>query len=589
MRGLLQALGAIWRLAYPYFVTRDMTEVHLWPFGRFRVQERWVALVMAAVVIGIEFGQVAINVRLSYFSRDWFNAIQNKDAASFWTLLLTVFCFWAAVYIASGVYQYAIQSYLSIRWRRWMTQRYISRWLDGNVHYLMQLLGPATDNPDQRIAEDIDAFITRTQTLTLGLISAVSTLASFSVVLWQLSADFTVPGTDLIIPGFLLWGALIYTAIATWLTHLIGRPLIGLNFAQQRYEADFRFSLARLREYGEQVALLEGDRAEKEQLGTRFGSVIGNFLQIVSRRKKLLVFTVGYSQVNVVVPYVLVAPYYFVGKITLGGMQQTAGAFARVEGTMSFFISQYASIAEYKAVVDRLTTFEASARRADDLKSGRRLSISREARPNIAFENLTLSLPDGRQLADIDGVSLKAGESTLIVGPSGSGKSTLFRTIAGIWPFGSGTVIEPKDTRLMLLPQRPYIPVGTLRGAVTYPALASSYDDAAISDALAKAHLPQFSGRLDEEALWGQTLSLGEQQRLAIARAILAKPDWLFLDEATAALDEPTEAAVYAALATALPNTTVVSIGHRSTLAAFHKRRIEMQHADEAPTPLAAE
>jgi putative ATP-binding cassette transporter len=577
MHGLKQALLQIWRLAYPYFVTRDVTEVRIWPFGAFRLQERFVAIGLAVVVVAIEFAQVAINVRLSYFNRDWFNSIQAKDEGTFWRLLFTVFCFWAAVFVTSAIYQYALQSYLRIRWRRWMTQRYIGEWLSGNNHYRMQLASSGTDNPDQRIQEDIDQFIYRTQTLTLNIIAAVSTLASFSVILWQNSADFTVPGTSLRIPGFLVWGALIYSALFTWLTHLIGKPLVNLNFNQQRYEADFRFSLARLREYGEQVALLAGEAAEQERLRARFGNVIGNFLAIVSRMKKLTAFTAAYQQVNAVIPYVLVAPYYFAGAIPLGVMTQTAGAFARVESTMSFFITFYTTLADYRAIINRLTSFDAALDTARTMGRARQLVVEPGRTPELVVDDLSLGLPDGRRIVETRGLAFRPGESTLLTGPSGSGKSTLFRAISGIWPFGEGRILTPAGASMMLLPQRPYIPMGTLRAAVAYPGLEGAYADAAISEALRAAMLPQLADRLDDERFWAQELSLGEQQRLALARALLAKPDWLLLDEATAALDEPTEEAVYRMLRERLPHTTVVSIGHRSTLNAFHQRRVDMR------------
>jgi vitamin B12/bleomycin/antimicrobial peptide transport system ATP-binding/permease protein len=577
MSGLKQALLQIWRLAYPYFTTRDETDIRIGPFGPFRMQERWVALSLAIVVVAIEFGQVAINVRLSYFNRDWFNAIQEKDAAAFWTLLLTVFCFWAAIFVASAIYQYAMQSYLRIRWRRWMTRRYIGRWLDENTHYRMQLVGGMTDNPDQRIQEDIDQFIYRTQALTLNIIAAVSTLGSFSVILWQNSADFTIPGTALKIPGFLVWGALIYSAVFTWLTHLIGKPLVDLNFNQQRYEADFRFSLARLREYGEQIALLEGERAEQDRLNYRFGNLMGNFLAIVSRTKKLTAFTTGYQQVNVVIPYVMVAPYYFAGAIPLGVMTQTAGAFARVEATMSFFITFYTTLADYKAIVNRLTSFDGAIRNAQALQERRRLTVQPGEGREVVIDDLSLALPDGRRIVESHDLVLRPQQSVLFTGPSGSGKSTLFRAISGIWPFGEGRILTPGGASMLLLPQRPYIPIGTLKGAVGYPAVEGAYDDKAIADALRAAMLPHLLERLDEEAFWAQTLSFGEQQRVAIARALLAKPDWLFLDEATAALDEDTEEAIYRMLPERLPETTIVSIGHRSTLRAFHDRRIDMR------------
>ncbi|WP_018261924.1 ABC transporter ATP-binding protein/permease [Methylobacterium sp. WSM2598] len=576
MHGLKQGLLQIWRLAYPYFVTREETQIRIWPFGTFRVQERWVAVTMAALVIGIEFAQVAINVRLSYFNRDWFNAIQNKDAVAFWALLFSVFCFWAAIYVASAIIQYVIQSFLRIRWRAWMTRHYVDRWLGHNVHYRMGFAGARADNPDQRIADDIDQFTQTTQTITISFLSAVSNLVSFSVILWTISAAFKVPGTEWHVPGFLVWGALIYSGLVTWLTHRIGRPLIALNFEQQRREADFRFSLARLREYGEQVALLSGGPAERASLRDRFGALIANFYAIVDRRKKLSAFTVSYQQVNVVIPYILVAPYYFTGQIPLGMMTQTAGAFARVENTMSFFITFYVTLADYKAQVDRLTSFDAAMDRALALQAESRLAVAPGAGDALEVRGLSLGLPDGRRIASVPDLALRAGETVLLTGPSGSGKSTLFRALAGIWPFGEGTVRTPAGASLMLLPQRPYLPMGTLRQATTYPDATERHGDAAIRAALEAARLPHLVARLDEEAPWAQTLSLGEQQRLAIARALLARPDWLFLDEATAALDEPTEAALYRMLRQELPGTTLVSIGHRSTLEAFHQRRLAM-------------
>jgi putative ATP-binding cassette transporter len=459
-----------------------------------------------------------------------------------------------------------------------MTSRYVGAWLGDNTHYAMQLGSAGTDNPDQRIQEDIDQFIARTQTLTLGIISAASNLVSFSIILWTLSRDFTIPGTTIAVPGFLVWGALLYAVVGTTVTHWIGKPLVRLNFEQQRYEADFRFSLARLREYGEQIALLAGEAAERDRLGQRFGKVIGNFLAIVSRTKRLTAFTATYFQINAVVPYVLIAPYYFAGKIPLGGMTQTAGAFARVENTMSFFINAYSTLADYKAVVDRLTSFDGAIAKAHETQKARALHVAEGLSADLVAESLSLALPDGRRIVETPGFTLRAGEATLFTGPSGSGKSTLFRAISGIWPFGEGRIATPRASS-MLLPQRPYIPIGTLRGAVSYPAVEGAYDDATISEALRAAMLPDLADKLDEERFWAQALSLGEQQRVAIARALLAKPAWLFLDEATAALDEPTEEAVYHMLRERLPGTTVVSIGHRSTLKAFHDRRIEMRPA----------
>ena len=580
MRALLNSLRDIWRLTIPYYTTRDVGEARIWPF-RYRAQERWIALALLICVVGIELGQVALNVRLSYFSRDWFNAIQDKNATAFWNQLLLVFCPLAAIYVVSGVIQLVMRSYLIIRWRRWMTEKMIGNWLDGSAHYRMQLTGSSSDNPDQRIADDLNLFTTNIFAIGLGLLSKATSLVSFAVILWTLSSGFAVPGTDLVVPGFLFWIALLYAILVTWLTHLIGRPLISLYFQQQRYEADFRFSLARLREYGEQVALLGGESTEHMSLSRRFRALIGNFLNIVDCRKKVVAFTLGYAQANVVVPYILLAPYYFIGKVTLGSMMQTVGAFSNVQDSLSFFIDSYATIAEFKSIVDRLTSFVRSTDRARALASAKpHIEVGRGSSQDVGLRGLEIALPKGAgTVVRIEDATLKSGESVLVNGPSGAGKSTLFRAVSGIWPFGEGEISLPEGAKVMLLPQRPYVPIGTLRAALTYPSPPDAYADSAVRAVLEAVHLGPFADRLDEEGYWGQTMSLGEQQRLALGRALLAKPDWLFLDEATSALDEPLEQAMYEVLPERLPGVTIVSIGHRHTLQAFHQRRIELRPA----------
>lgn len=586
MNSLTAALKDIWRLAWPYFTVRDAGTVRV---GRFSWtgQERIIALGLVAMIFLLNFAQVGISVRISYFNRDWFDAIQAKNAAEFWRLLFTVWVFWVVILIISYVVEYVLTSALKIRWRTWMTRDLTDRWLDRDTHYRLQFISDGVDNPDQRIQEDVNKFITLTLTLTVGIVNQVSTLVSFTVILWGLSSNLTLPGTQTAIPGLLVWAALIYAGTGTVVAHIIGRKLIALNYEQERYEANFRFSLARLREYAESVALLRGEAAEKEHLGRRFRQVITNFYAIVNKQKYLTAFQQFYGSSASVVPYVIVAPFYFLDKITLGVMTQTAGAFARVEGAFAFFIFAYTTVAEYKAVVDRLTGFRQAIAETHELESGTgRIMLDRAGGDgHIALSGLTLGLPQGRSIVTAQELAFAKDQSTLVTGPSGSGKSTLLRAIAGIWPFGRGRIAIPAGAKVMLLPQRPYLPIGTLRQVVTYPALPGAFGDEALVQALMAARLPQLVDRLDEARNWSQTLSMGEQQRVAIARAILAKPDWLFLDEATAALDEPTEEAVYQSLKRELPETTLVSIGHRSTLHALHERHVDMQPESDMFAP----
>ncbi|HMN73859.1 MAG TPA: ABC transporter ATP-binding protein/permease [Rhodoblastus sp.] len=571
------------RIADLYFTQSDMGAARIWPFRPFAARERRIAVAMIATLVLINQAQVAITVRLSFFNRDWFNAIQAKDAPSFWSLLFWVFTPWAFVYIASAIIEFVLQSMLVIRWRRWLTDFYVSHWLGGHAHYRMSLAGGAADNPDQRIAEDVNRFIIGggdgegIYSYSILLISTLSSLVSFSIVLWELSGNYAIPGTEIVIPGLLFWVALIYAAFGTLVTHLIGRSLVGLYFDRQRVEADFRFSLARLREYAEQVALLAGEKAEQSALGGKFRAVIANYLLIVAQRKKLMAFTATYGQMSPIIPYVFTAPFYFAGKIQLGVMTQTAGAFARVEGALTFFINNYTSLAGFTSVVQRLSSFDQAIKTAEDARDAGVNRAPAAAGGPVILDKVSIRLPNGREIVRADGLVFEPRQSTLITGPSGSGKSTLLRATSGIWPYGAGQIRIPEGERALVLPQRPYLPNGTLRAAVSYPAEPGAYPDEEIRGALKAARLESFVDRLDEDDVWTQRLSGGEQQRLAIARALLARPTWLLLDEATAALDEKLEADVYGAIFDRLPETTVISIGHRSTLRAMHKRHLDLE------------
>ncbi len=575
------------RIGDRYFDANGDTRARIWPFPSFGAKERKLAIAMIVFLVVINQAQVGIQVRLSFFSRDWFNAIQNKDQAAFWSQLFVVFTPWAFVYIASAILEFVVASTLIIRWRRWLTEDYTGRWLDRHAHYHMSLQGGVADNPDQRISEDVNRFINGGQegygiyTFSILLISNLSSLVSFAILLWDLSANFTLPYTAIAVPGFLFWVALIYAGFGTWITHLIGRSLVPLSFARQRYEADFRFSLARLREYAEQVALLSGESSEKRSLSDRFSAIISNYFQIVAVRKNLIGFTASYGQLSPIIPYIVAAPFYFAGKITLGVMTQTARAFGSVNDALTFFVTYYVSLADFKAVLDRLISFDASIEGAQAQSDAKPSAPAAAAPEHIGLEDVTLRLPNGRVIVKDVNLQLTPNESMLLTGPSGSGKSTLFRAISGIWPHGDGAVTTPADAQLMLLPQRPYIPNGTLRAAVTYPAAPESFDEDAIRAALHAANLPELIDQLDVDDSWSQRLSGGEQQRLAIARALLAKPDWLFLDEATAAMDETLEAKIYDILFKHLHATTIVSIGHRSSLVEIHKRHVEMRPDSE--------
>jgi vitamin B12/bleomycin/antimicrobial peptide transport system ATP-binding/permease protein len=565
---LLSTLAIIWRLARPYFFSED----------------RWAGRVLLGTVIAIELSVVAINVMLNQWNNRFYNALQERNWDAF-IYELGFFCVLAATYIVLAVYQLYLNQWLQIRWRRWMTQHYLDHWLAGANHYRMQLLGDAADNPDQRIAEDINMFIDRTLTISVGLLSAIVTLVSFVVILWTLSAAAPLHlfGASFTIPGYLVWAALLYAAVGTTLTHLIGWPLVSLNFRQQRFEADFRFNLVRVRENSEQIALLGGETAERERLLDRFGYVVGNFLLIMQRTKKLTFLTAGYTQISIVFPFIVISPAYFAGAVQLGGLMQTASAFTSVQTALSFFVNAYRSLAEWRAVIARLDGFNIAADRARAAATApQAIAVStREGRDRVEIDDLLVQLPQGTPLVAADDIAIAAGERVLLTGPSGSGKSTLFRAIAGTWPFGAGTIRVPKGAKLMALPQRPYFPIGTLTAAVTYPAEPGTFDAEALSEVITAVGLPALAGRITEEAHWNRMLSLGEQQRLGIARAILQAPDYLFLDEATASLDEPAEAALYRLLNARLRRTTIVSIGHRSTLAAFHRRGLVLERDGE--------
>jgi vitamin B12/bleomycin/antimicrobial peptide transport system ATP-binding/permease protein len=563
VNNIRSTLATLWRIAAPYF----------------RSEDKLAGCTLLAAFVSTELAGVGLDVMVNQWNNRFYNALQEKD----WDVFVWeggVFAVLASCNVVVAIYQLYLNQWLQIRWRRWMTRRYLDQWLHDANHYRMQLQGDAADNPDQRIAEDVKLFVEKTLEIGIGLFSSVVTLASFFIILWGLSAAAPLHlfGNELTIPGYLVWGALIYAIFGTVLTQWIGSPLVNLDFRKESFEADFRFNLVRVRENAEQIALLQGESAERQRLSERFGRVVENWYAIMSRTWRLTGFTKSYSQAADIIPYVLVAPAYFADKIQLGGVMQTASAFSSVQSALSFFVEMYRRLAEWRAIVARLDGFETAIASAAALATGAGSIdvVASTGSDEIDLRQLLVRLPNGTPLVSADNFSVRGNERTLVTGPSGAGKSTLFRAIAGIWPFGTGSIAIPSGATLMTLPQRPYFPIGTLQAAIVYPAEASAFSSDRVRETLIAVGLPQLATQLTKEAHWDQLLSLGEQQRLGLARALLHAPHYLFLDEATASLDEAAEAALYGLIEQQLPATAIVSIGHRSTLEAFHQRYAEL-------------
>jgi len=555
-----------WALTQPYFAS----------------EKKWQARALLAAIVVLNLALVYMAVLFNDWNKLFYDALQEKNATVFWAQLGR-FTYLAFAFIVIAVYKFYLTQLLEMRWRAWMTSHYLQRWLANQAFYRLELMRFASqpdapggaarnpDNPDQRIQEDINQFTSYTVSLTMGLLNAVVTLASFVGILWGLSGAFafTLGGSEFNIPGFMVWMALLYCLAGSVLTHYIGRPQIKLNFEQQRLEADFRHHMVRVREYSESIALDRGEAVEHRQLDARFDKVLGNYLALIKAQKGLIWFTSFFGQAAVVFPFVVAAPRFFSGAIQLGELMQISSAFGQVQGALSWFVDNYSSLAAWRATTDRLTSFEASFKALAHTDKAL-TAIDSEA---LKTSDLCVELPDGAVLLNQAHLSAQAGDSILLQGPSGSGKSTLFRALAGIWPFASGSMARPANS--MFIPQRPYFPNGPLRDALAYPQSPGQYSDAELKEALHSALLPNLANQLDDVAAWGQTLSGGEQQRLAIARVLLKKPSWIFADEATSALDGATEESIYKTLLAHVKQArgAIISIAHKPGVAGFHSRR----------------
>lgn len=529
-----------------------------------------------AYLLGIASLTIAA-VYMTLLLNEWFNefysALQAYDSEAVYHGLLK-FTVLAFAHIIFAVYAYYLQQTLALRWRRWLTKSYLSRWTGKTLYYRMEMFADGTDNPDQRISEDINLFTARTLSFGTGLLRSITTIFCFIFVLYKLSGEFSLSlaGHPIAIPGYLVWAALFYSIIGTWLTHVVGKKLISLHFTQQKREADFRYAMVRLREMAESIAFYSGtESAEKEDhiLRNRFAKVVSNSIFIIKKEKELSWLTNFYGQVAIIFPFLVAAPRYLSKGISLGGLMQIANCFGKVQESMSYFVDVYASLAEWRSCVNRLLTFDAHMEELEKFGALHEGKLTYKEGTTISFENLTIRLPDGKTILENRFETAKIGDRIIVKGPSGKGKTTLFRVLAGLWPYGEGNIIMPARDLVFFLPQKPYLPIGTLKEAAIYPELSG--DDEEIKKYMDFAGLTHLIPHLDEVSDWSHKLSLGEQQRLAFVRLFLLKPKYVLLDEATSAMDEAMEEKMYRELLKD-KERTILSIGHRSTLDQFHNK-----------------
>jgi putative ATP-binding cassette transporter len=575
MHRVIVGLRTFLALALPYFSSED----------------RWRARALLAGVVCGELGYVFIAVTVIHWNGRFFNALEAHNWDAFASELI-VFCFIAVGAIVVGMSQYFFGQNLLIRWRRWMTERYVSIWMAEGRHYRIRFVDNSVDNIHLRIANDVLLFVQRTHELGTGLLNSFVALFSFAYILWSLSATTPLPlfGVDLAFPGYLICAALAYAGIGTLVAHLIGRPLIRLNFNQQRFESDFRFAIARVTDNAEPVALMAGEPVERAELMRRFAALVRNWTALVLRQTRLTGFVAGYGHVSTVFPILVVSPAYLAGAIPLGTLMQAHLAIQRVEGAFAFCIGVYAKIAEWKAVMDRIAQFEAAMAALDEYRDANaNIAVTTGPGCELTLQDVVVLLPSGEPITRLPSIRMAPGERLLVSGPSGCGKSSVFRALAGLWPFGRGTVRLPQDARVLALPQRPYFPLGSLKSALAYPTPADDVPDAVMRDAMAGVGVGHLADRLDEEAEWATVLSGGEQQRVAVARALIARPDVLLLDEAVTTLDDDEGRDLYRALVRRLPAAIVISTGRSATLGAVHPREVEMRNdAPAASLALAA-
>lgn len=543
-------------------------------------EERLRAYFYFGVILLMTVIMVGLDVAFSYWSNYFYDALQAYDKQAT-IYLIFVFCGLATVNVLFAVYRYYLSQKFALRWRSWLTNQFIERWLDHRSYYYMENFEEQTDNPDQRIQEDVGLFVVNFINLTMGLISATTTFFAFIYVLWQLSGIFTLSLGSLgtfALPGYLVWVSVIYAAIGTWITIKVGWPLVSLHFEQQRREANFRFAAIDLRSHAEHVALYNGEQQQKGILHRLFGNVLINWYAIIIRQKTLLWFTASYGQAGVLLPLLVAVPNYFGKVFKLGGLMQTLRAFTYVQDSLSFIVNSYTTIAEWQATAQRLTTFLNHLTEVEENASAHdHLRIREQKQDTIVANNISITTPKEIPLLQNVQLQMQHGQHYLIKGASGIGKSTFIRVLAGIWPYASGELILPEKKQLMYLPQKPYMPIGTLEEAIIFPNPSHPQQLEKIQQILRDCHLEHLIPQLKVHATWSQQLSPGEQQRIAFARILLHQPDWVFLDESTSMLDVANEKSLYALLREKLPTCSIVSIGHRPTLEAYHDQVIDME------------